>query len=201
MATRDIRPVVTVPVLSSTTVSTRRVDSSTSGPRMRMPSWAPRPVPTSSAVGAARPSAHGQAMISTATAALNAAPTAPSPPSQNPSVATARAMTMGTNTAATRLSLYEDDAVFVPEPGAQPLAGREAIREALTRFAALHPSMTADIRQVVVAGDIATVLNTWQMHGTDPDGAPVHMGATSADVMRRRADGSWGILIDDPWGA
>ena len=67
-----ILPVVTVPVLSSTIVSTRRVDSSTSGPLMRMPSWAPRPVPTSRAVGVARPSAHGQAMMSTATAAVNA---------------------------------------------------------------------------------------------------------------------------------
>ncbi len=66
-------PVVTVPVLSSTTVSMARVDSSTSGPLIRMPSWAPRPVPTISAVGVARPSAHGQAMISTATAAVNAA--------------------------------------------------------------------------------------------------------------------------------
>ena len=65
-------PVVTVPVLSSTIVSTRRVDSSTSGPLMRMPSWAPRPVPTMIAVGVARPRAHGQAMISTATAAVNA---------------------------------------------------------------------------------------------------------------------------------
>ena len=71
-STSAMRPVVTVPVLSSTTVSTRRVDSSTSGPLMRMPSWAPRPVPTSSAVGVARPSAQGQAMISTATAAVNA---------------------------------------------------------------------------------------------------------------------------------
>ncbi len=49
-----------------------RVDSSTSGPLIRMPSWAPRPVPTISAVGVARPSAHGQAMINTATAAVNA---------------------------------------------------------------------------------------------------------------------------------
>ena len=54
-STSVIRPVVTVPVLSRTTVSTRRVDSSTSGPLIRMPSWAPRPVPTSSAVGVARP--------------------------------------------------------------------------------------------------------------------------------------------------
>ena len=70
-STSAMRPVVTVPVLSSTTVSTRRVDSRTSGPLIRMPSWAPRPVPTSSAVGVARPRAHGQAMISTATAAVN----------------------------------------------------------------------------------------------------------------------------------
>ncbi len=93
---------VTVPVLSGTTVSIRRVDSSTSGPLMRMPSWAPRPVPTSSAVGVASPRAHGQAMISTATAAVNSAPVGAPVPSQNPSVATARAMTMGTNTAEIR---------------------------------------------------------------------------------------------------
>jgi hypothetical protein len=40
---------------------------------MRMPSWAPRPVPTSSAVGVASPRAQGQAMIRTATAAVKAA--------------------------------------------------------------------------------------------------------------------------------
>ena len=71
-STSAIRPVVTVPVLSRTIVSTSCVASSTSGPRMSTPSCAPRPVPTSSAVGVARPSAQGQAMISTATAAVNA---------------------------------------------------------------------------------------------------------------------------------
>ena len=63
-----------------------------------MPSWAPRPVPTSRAVGVARPRAHGQAMISTATAVPNAK-VAPAPaPSQKPSAATDRAMTTGTKT-------------------------------------------------------------------------------------------------------
>ncbi len=80
----------------------RRVDSSTSGPLIRMPSCAPRPVPTSRAVGVASPSAHGQAMISTATAAENAN-AAPAPaPSQKPSVATAIAITIGTKTPETR---------------------------------------------------------------------------------------------------
>ena len=101
-STSRIRPSVTVPVLSSTIVSTRRVDSSTSGPLISSPSWAPRPVPTISAVGVASPSAQGQAMISTATAAVNANSALSPAPSQNPSVATASAITTGTNTPETR---------------------------------------------------------------------------------------------------
>ena len=77
-----MRPSVTVPVLSSTIVPTRRVCSSTSGPRIRIPSCAPRPVPTISAVGVASPSAQGQAMISTATAAVNASEAEPPKASQ-----------------------------------------------------------------------------------------------------------------------
>ena len=101
-STRLMRPVVTVPVLSSTIVSTRRVDSRTSGPLISRPSWAPRPVPTSSAVGVARPSAHGQAMISTATAAVKANSADSPAPIQKPSVAAARPITIGTKMPETR---------------------------------------------------------------------------------------------------
>src|SRR5699024_8918112 len=97
-----ILPVVTVPVLSNTMVSTLRVDSNTSGPLMSTPIWAPRPVPTSSAVGVARPRAQGQAMISTATVAVNAALTGNPAPSQAPQVTTATAMATCTNTDDTR---------------------------------------------------------------------------------------------------
>ncbi len=97
-----MRPSVTVPVLSSTIVVMRRVCSSTSGPLIRIPSCAPRPVPTINAVGVARPSAHGQAMISTATAAVNAAETSPVAESHPASVTRASPITTGTNTAETR---------------------------------------------------------------------------------------------------
>ena len=63
-------PVVRVPVLSSTTTRTRRADSSARTLLTRMPSSAPRPTAATSAVGVARPSAHGQATTRTATAAL-----------------------------------------------------------------------------------------------------------------------------------
>ena len=56
-----------------------------------MPSCAPRPVPTMSAVGVASPSAHGQAMISTATAAVNASDAVPPKASHPASVVIALA--------------------------------------------------------------------------------------------------------------
>ncbi|TWH25837.1 hypothetical protein L600_000900000870 [Isoptericola variabilis J7] len=97
-----MRPSVTVPVLSSTTVSMRRVDSRISGPLMSTPSWAPRPVPTSRAVGVARPSAHGQAMMSTATAAVNANCVLAPARSQPTRVSAAMPKATGTNTAEIR---------------------------------------------------------------------------------------------------
>ena len=67
-----------------------------------MPSWAPRPVPTMSAVGVASPSAQGHAMTMTATAAVNAAVVVAPKASHPASVSTERAITTGTNTAETR---------------------------------------------------------------------------------------------------
>ena len=95
---RLMRPWVTVPVLSMTIVSSARVDSSTSGPLMTTPNWAARPEPTSSAVGVARPSAQGQAMTSTATAAVKAACGLCSVSSHPTKVAADSTRTMGTNT-------------------------------------------------------------------------------------------------------
>jgi uncharacterized protein (TIGR02246 family) len=99
------------------------------------------------------------------------------------------------------VALYEPDAVFIPEPGAVPIRGTDQIRAALASFSALRPTLTPDVRKVVHAGDIATVLNAWHLDGTGPDGTPLHLSGTSADVLRRRPDGSWRLLIDDPWGA
>ena len=101
-STSSILPSVTVPVLSSTIVSTRRVCSRISGPLIRMPSCAPRPVPTISAVGVARPSAHGQAMIRTATAAVKALAAQAPNASQPTSVASEITITTGTKIAETR---------------------------------------------------------------------------------------------------
>lgn len=98
------------------------------------------------------------------------------------------------------VELYEPEATFAPQPG-ESVSGRDAIRSALGAFLAVQPRMTGTIEKVLRAGDTALVANRWNLSGTAPDGTPVEMAATSADVLCRRPDGSWGIVIDDPWGA
>jgi uncharacterized protein (TIGR02246 family) len=97
------------------------------------------------------------------------------------------------------VGLYEPDAAFVPQPGVV-LRGRDAIREALEGFVALSPTITGEIQGVVETGGVALVMNSWRLEGTGSDGSPIEMAGISADVIRRQPDGSWRVLIDDPWG-
>jgi uncharacterized protein (TIGR02246 family) len=95
------------------------------------------------------------------------------------------------------LALYEPDAVFEPEPGVV-CTGTAEIREALAAFLSLRPSMVVQPIQILVAADVALVVNEWTMQGTGPDGSAVSQGGRSADVVRRQPDGSWRVLIDRP---
>ena len=171
-STRLIRPVVTVPVLSSTTVSTRRVDSRTSGPLISSPSWAPRPVPTISAVGVARPSAHGQAMISTATAAVNANDALSPAPSQKPSVASASAITTGTKMPETRSARRWT--------GALPVCASSTSR-AIWASAVSAPTLVARTISRPPALTVAPAISEpgWTSTGTD---SPVSMLMSTAEV-------------------
>ncbi len=62
------QPSVTVPVLSSTTVSTFRICSKATASFIKICDSAPLPIPTIKAVGVASPKAHGQAITKTDTA-------------------------------------------------------------------------------------------------------------------------------------
>ena len=98
------RPSVTVPVLSRTRVSARPSASSAAASFTSTPARAPRPTATITDIGVARPSAHGQAMISTATAFTRAWARRGSGPQsvQAAKASTAAPTTAGTNHAATR---------------------------------------------------------------------------------------------------
>jgi uncharacterized protein (TIGR02246 family) len=97
------------------------------------------------------------------------------------------------------LELYEEGATFVPEPG-RAVSGRETIRGELERLVAMGPRMSGSVEQVLQAGDTALVAYRWRMEASAPDGTPIRQKGLSADVLRRRPDGSWGVIIDDPYG-
>jgi len=92
--------------------------------------------------------------------------------------------------------LYEDDAVLLPEPGAQPVSGKAAIKEVIQQFLALGGSMSLTGATAIPNGDLALTHSQWRL---DIPGAQA-MEATTAEVVRRQADGSWRYIIDNPFG-
>ncbi len=97
------------------------------------------------------------------------------------------------------LDLYEPAAAFQSQDGT--ISGHEAIRDAVKGLVALRPTISGEIQKVVEADGTALLINRWVLDGTGPDGSAVQMRGLSADIMRRQADGSWRVLVDDPWGA
>ncbi len=95
-------PMVMVPVLSSTMVSSFAAFSRASLRLNKIPFSAPLPVPAMMAVGVARPSAQGQAMTRTATMRIMAGTNSPVAAHQIIKVINAMPMTAGTKTDATR---------------------------------------------------------------------------------------------------
>ena len=98
------------------------------------------------------------------------------------------------------MALYEPDAALVPQPGAIA-EGAAAIRESLRWFLDRGGSIALDTKLVLRVGDLAYLANRWALTGgTMPDGSPAELGATTAEVARRQADGTWLYVIDNAWG-
>ena len=97
------------------------------------------------------------------------------------------------------MTLYESDAAFVPEPGT--LAhGPSGVAESLSAFIAMNGTLAIDVTRVLEVDDLALVVGNWTFEGTGPDGEPVQLAASNADVLRRQVDGTWRFVIDNPWG-
>jgi ketosteroid isomerase-like protein len=94
--------------------------------------------------------------------------------------------------------LFEPGAVFVTRPG--HLVSGEERRAATGDFLSLGVPIAITLRHSYVHDDIALLIGDFVIHGTGPDGDPVHLEGTATDVVRRGADGCWRYLIDNPPG-
>ena len=90
------------------------------------------------------------------------------------------------------LALYEPGAVL-PNQAGELRTGTDAISQELAPFAAMKPDMKTRITKVIEAGDIAVVYNQWNMT------TPAQMSGRAVEVSRRQPDGTWLLVIDDPF--
>ena len=97
------------------------------------------------------------------------------------------------------LALSEPDAALIPEPGVV-VHGVDQIGPALKGFLDVGGKMKLDTKKVVIVGDLAYLMNRWSLTATNDDGSPLEMGAVTAEVARRQADGSWLYVIDNAVG-
>jgi len=96
------------------------------------------------------------------------------------------------------LSHYAPGGTFVNQDGGTVQG--EAFRETLAGFLAMKPQLQFHKAVTITAGDTATNIGRWTLTGTGPDGSAVVMEGNGFDVMQRQSDGSWKMVIDNPWG-
>lgn len=95
----------------------------------------------------------------------------------------------------TVMSTYGDQASVVAGPG-QVVSGDAALRAMFADFVAAGVNFTYGAHEVVVSGDIALHLMSWE--APSPDSGTLR--ALSVAVLHRWADGTWKMVIDHPFG-
>ncbi len=97
------------------------------------------------------------------------------------------------------MTLYEKDACFASNPG-QVVQGLESIRRSLQGFIDMKVKLEARVRRVIQAGNLALLTTEWSIVGTEPDGKPINLNGRGTVVLRSQFDGSWLMIIENPWG-
>jgi uncharacterized protein (TIGR02246 family) len=97
------------------------------------------------------------------------------------------------------VALYEPDATFVVGPETV-VSGHAAIREVLKGMIAANATGRLEAVSVVESADgsLAFTRAKGSSTGTGPDGEVVTTPFHSIEVVRKQADGTWRIAIDDP---
>lgn len=97
------------------------------------------------------------------------------------------------------ISLYETEACFVSQEG-EVVKGIENIRQILQSFINMNGKIDSKVNGVIHTDDIAFVNTERSFNGSGPNGKSVTIIGKATDVLRQQSDGTWRILIDNPWG-
>lgn len=95
------------------------------------------------------------------------------------------------------MSLYEPGSVLCADPAGAIDAGLDAIRARLTELLRAPGAMTSRNNFCIALGDLALLRADWSLR----DGDQVVAAGSSAEIVRRQADGRWLYVIDHAMGA
>ncbi|WP_150523758.1 YybH family protein [Roseibium sediminis] len=98
------------------------------------------------------------------------------------------------------MDTYETSQSIAFEPG-QAVSDAKLARQMFQDFSSMQPQFTYSGHEVIVEGDLAIHIAPWTMSGRDPDNNEIEMSGLSVAVLRRQQDGSWKIVIDNPYGS
>jgi ketosteroid isomerase-like protein len=98
------------------------------------------------------------------------------------------------------MTLYEEDACFASEPGLI-INDSNNIRQTLQSFFNIGARLEAKVKRVIRASDLALLITEWSITGTEPAyGTPISLTGRGIIVLRRQSDGTWLMIIENPWG-
>lgn len=97
------------------------------------------------------------------------------------------------------MAAYESGATLVAQPGV-PVSG-PAFKEAMNGYVSMKPVFDMPKHEVIESGDIALHIAPWTMRAVDPTtGKEVVQKGLSLAVFRKQKNGSWLMVIDNPFG-
>lgn len=97
------------------------------------------------------------------------------------------------------MTLYEPESCFAFQPG-EIVRGQQGVRQSLQAFIDMKGKLELKVTRVFRTGNLALVISKWTFNGIGTNGNPANLTGTASDVLRQQSDGTWRMIIDNPWG-
>jgi uncharacterized protein (TIGR02246 family) len=98
------------------------------------------------------------------------------------------------------LACYEPQACFVLKSG-HVARGAAELREMYRATFSYKPDLKLDVRKTIPAGDdLVLAVVKWTSRTVSSSGEPRVWSGTATDILRRQANGTWKLALDNPYG-